>query len=70
MISIRNERIRLLALNLDRLSTACVGIGVIGNALNVAPYSQTWISLLDVVIWLLAAFALHVLARHVLGKLR
>jgi hypothetical protein len=70
---VRNERTKLVANALDRASTACVAVGILapvaatlagtGSALRapafIAPFSG----------WILAALALHFVARRILGRL-
>jgi hypothetical protein len=68
--TIHNERTKLLANALDRASTACFAVGVIGQALSLPPAGQLWIGLLSPAGWILAAIALHLVARRVLGRLK
>lgn len=65
-----NERIKLLANALDRLSTGLVVVGVLGKAFDLTPGSHLWITLLSPAGWILAALVLHLVARRVLGRLR
>ncbi len=66
---VHNERVKLLAANLDRLSTACLVVGVLGKTLDFAPGTGLFLSLLVVFSWILSAIALHMVARRVLGRL-
>ena len=70
MSLIHNERTKLLANALDRASTACLAVGVLGQALSLPPADRLWVSLLSPAGWILAALGLHFAARHVLGRLR
>lgn len=66
---IHNERTKLLANALDRASTAFIAVGVLGQALSLAPING-WTRLLSAVSWIIGAVALHLAARHVLGRLK
>lgn len=66
---VRNERTKLTASALDRLSTAFVVVGVLGKTLNYSPGADMWIGLLGVTAWILGAFILHLIARRTLGRL-
>jgi len=75
MSLIHNERTKLLANALDRASTACIAVGLIGPAVGIASHTAVaptpnWITLLGTFIWLFTAIALHLFARRVLGELR
>ncbi|MEH3109464.1 MAG: hypothetical protein PGN22_05090 [Agrobacterium cavarae] len=70
MSLIHNERTKLAANALDRLSTAFLAVGVIGKTINSVPDATDWVSYLGVVTWTIGAIALHFLARHVLGRLK
>ena len=67
---VHNERVKLLANALDRMSTGFVVVGVLGKALDLTPGNQLWVSLLSPAGWILAALVLHFMARRVLGRLR
>ncbi len=67
MSLVHNERLKLGANALDRASTACVAIGVLGQAFALVPGNE--IRLISMVVWLLAAGALHLAARRLLGGL-
>lgn len=75
MSLIHNERTKLLANALDRASTACLAAGLIAPAAGVTRQSAdvpalTLATASGTVIWLLAALALHLLARRALGGLQ
>jgi hypothetical protein len=75
MSLIHNERTKLLANSLDRTSTACVVAGLIAPASAIVNHSSSapafsWGNVAGTVIWLLAAVALHLLARRSLGGLQ
>ena len=70
-----NERIKLAANAFDRLSTALATIGAIapfatliyaGNAVGLSPQ----FSIIAAACWLMAAVALHLVARQLLGGLK
>jgi len=67
MSLVHNERVKLLANSLDRLSTACVAVGVLGKSLNLAA-GTTLVSFISVVVWLFAALVLHSSGRKILGE--
>ncbi len=66
---VHNERVKLLAANLDRLSTACLVVGVLGKTFDFAPGMGLFLSFLGAVAWILLAIGLHLAARRVLGRL-
>jgi hypothetical protein len=75
MSLIDNERTKLLANALDRASTACVTVGLLAPIAAVlygasASFAGMWAFALGGGIWLLAAIALHLVARFVLGGLK
>lgn len=70
MTLIHNERVKLQANALDRLSTALLAVGVLGNTFNFAPERGVFLSLLSVAAWILSAIALHLMAKRVLGRLK
>jgi len=70
MTLIHNERIKLLASNIDRLSTAFVVVGVLGKTFNFTPGSGLFASALVVASWILPAIGLHLTARRILGRLK
>ena len=70
MSLIHNEKTKLLANALDRASTACVAVGVLGQAFSLPPAVSPWLGLISGIGWLLIALALHLAARRVLGGLR
>ncbi|WP_375455906.1 hypothetical protein [uncultured Methylobacterium sp.] len=76
-LAIANERAKLLANALDRASTACVTVGILGPTAAAlyglgaalpgrdgAFYTGT------AIFWLLAALLLHLMARQALGTLK
>jgi hypothetical protein len=67
MSLIHNERTKLTANTLDRASTACVAAAFItpGATLGFTPIAS-----LSTLVWLFAAFALHIAARWSLGRLQ
>ncbi|WP_420961975.1 hypothetical protein [Brucella sp. IR073] len=67
---VRNERIKLLASNLDRLSTAFIAVGVLGNTFNFKPGTDMLVPALNVSAWIFPAIGLHLIASFVLGRLR
>jgi hypothetical protein len=66
---IHNERTKLRANALDRLSTALLAVGVVGKALNFAP-TQTLVQAFGMAGWIFAAAALHWMAYRLLGRLQ
>ncbi|SIQ54355.1 hypothetical protein SAMN05880590_10580 [Rhizobium sp. RU35A] len=73
-VLVQNERRKLAANALDRLSTASVGAGLIapmasfsGSVSLAGPIAAIVVS---TIAWLSAALTLHFLARQQLGKLR
>ncbi len=74
MTLIRNERLKLLANALDRVSTACIVAGIIGPLIsatsNSAPFHPSGVLVLSSLCWIGAAVVLHFAARHALGRLR
>ncbi len=73
--TIHNERTKLLANGIDRASTACLAVGVLGPAVATL-YGNGGIEVPHLIIgfgtlsWLAAASVLHLLARWVLGSVR
>lgn len=67
MSLIHNERTKLTANTFDRASTGCIIAAFItpGATLGFTPLAS-----LSTLVWLFAAFALHLLARFTLGRLR
>ncbi|OLP56535.1 hypothetical protein BJF92_10525 [Rhizobium rhizosphaerae] len=72
---VHNERVKLTAAAIDRLSTACVAAGFISPVVSLAN-GQIMISAfslpiaLSTMTWLFTALILDFAARRVLGKLR
>ena len=56
MSLIHNERTKLLANALDRASTACLAVGVLGQALSLPPADRLWVSLLSPAGWICCAW--------------
>ena len=76
MKHIKNERLKLFANALDRVSTACVTVGIAtpaaGAIYNLGGFRQTFQTLelaVGLVGWLSTAVILHFCARWVLGGL-
>ncbi|CUX11533.1 MULTISPECIES: hypothetical protein [Rhizobium/Agrobacterium group] len=67
---VSNERRKLMANALDRLSTAFIALGVVGQALSLTPASTSIFSIVVMTGWILGAVILHLIARRVLGGLR
>jgi hypothetical protein len=74
---IANERAKLLANALDRASTACVTVGVLGPTAaalyglgQVVFGGHGFLFALGAFSWLTAAALLHMMARQVLGRIR
>lgn len=70
MDPIHNEQTKLTATAVDRLSTAFVVVGVLGQVFALVPSQDHWSRLASIAGWLLAAVALHLAARRVLRSLR
>ncbi len=70
MSLVRNERIKLLASNLDRLSTAFIAVGVLGNTFTFTPGASMLFPALNIAAWIFPAIILHLIASLVLGRLR
>lgn len=72
MSLIRNERTKLLANALDRVSTACVAVGIFAPfaaAMTDFAAAPSWAGVFSATVWISAAIALHMEARRVLGGL-
>lgn len=67
---VANERRKLLANALDRLSTAFLAIGVVGQILSLTPTSATILNVYVMAGWISGAVILHLIARRVLGGLK
>ena len=67
---VSNERRKLMANALDRLSTAFIALGVVGQALSLTPASANVFSIAAMAGWIFSAVALHLTAIRVLGGLR
>lgn len=70
MSLIHNERTKRQAAALDRSSTACLAVGVLGQALELPGGALWWTGLITPASWILAAIALHWTAWTLLGRLR
>ncbi|MCO5730295.1 hypothetical protein [Rhizobium sp. SSA_523] len=72
-VLVRNERAKLSAAAIDRLSTACVVVGFITPLVSLSGTTTIpfWsLSLIfSTVNWLLAALILHLMVRYVLKRL-
>ncbi|WP_165218719.1 hypothetical protein [Affinirhizobium pseudoryzae] len=72
-VLVQNERAKLSAAAIDRLSTACVAVGFITPLVSLSGSTivPSWSLELvfSTVTWLVAAFILHLMARHVLRRL-
>ncbi|GGF61940.1 hypothetical protein GCM10007301_22100 [Azorhizobium oxalatiphilum] len=77
MSLVQNEQTKLMANALDRASTACLTVGVLGPAAaylygispGAGPASQGVPILFGSLFWLAAAAVLHYWARTILGRL-
>lgn len=69
MSLIHNERTKLLANAIDRSSTACFAVGVLGQVFNLLPSTAPFLSFVSIVGWIFAAVVLHLAARRILGGL-
>jgi len=77
MSLIDNERTKLLANALDRASTACITVGVLGPLAaglygvgGTGPVNRVMMVAISSVLWLTAAVALHLMAYRVLGRMK
>ncbi len=77
MSLIHNERTKLTANALDRASTACLTVGVLGPAAaalyglgNVTTPPANVLIIIGSGLWLVASAMLHLLARGMLGRLK
>ena len=77
MTLVHNERTKLLANALDRASTACLTVGVLGPAAatlynlgGTTGHSHDILLVIGSSAWFVATSALHLLARRVLGGLK
>lgn len=69
MTLIHNERTKLRANALDRLSTAFLAVGALGKAFDFVPTSTISQSL-GLAGWIFGAIALHLMAVRTLGRLK
>ncbi|MGI2031749.1 hypothetical protein ACRQ1B_05080 [Rhizobium panacihumi] len=65
-----NERRKLLAGALDRVSTAFIVVGVLGQALSLNPASASFAAAIVMLGWISGAVILHLVAQRVLGGLK
>ncbi|MBB2970611.1 hypothetical protein [Mesorhizobium sp. RMAD-H1] len=65
-----NERIKLPAGNLERLSTAFIAVGVLGKTFDFTPGNGLFVSALALISWILAGTGMHIALRHILGRLK
>ena len=77
MSLIQNERTKLLAAALDRASTACFALGVVGPIIAFLYKSDEpslalpdWRYVVGPLIWFAAAVLLHLAGRAALGRLK
>jgi hypothetical protein len=70
LVLVNNERRKLMAAALDRLSTAFVVVGVLGQILSLSPSSASLTTIVMMVGWILGAGILHWIAHRILGGLR
>ncbi|WEK05768.1 MAG: hypothetical protein P0Y65_05795 [Candidatus Devosia phytovorans] len=76
-VTVHNEKTKMLASGIDRAGTACLTVGtltpVAAYLFNIANARTTFVQgelVWGIVVWLVAAIALHVMARMVLGDLQ
>lgn len=69
MSLIHNERTKLRANALDRLSTAFLAVGAVGKAFDFAP-TNTISQAMGLAGWIVGAIALHIMANRTLGRLK
>lgn len=74
MSLVHNEQIKLAANALDRASTACVTVGVLGPVVaalyGVGSHATAGGIALGAILWLIAGGVLHYMARRTLRSLR
>ncbi len=69
-VLVGNERRKLLAAGLDRVSTAFIVVGVLGQALSLNPSSASVAAAIVMAGWISGAIILHLIAQRVLGGLK
>ena len=69
-VLVSNERRKLLAAGLDRVSTAFIVVGVLGQALSLNPSSASVAAAIVMAGWISGAIILHLIAQRVLGGLK
>jgi hypothetical protein len=70
LILVNNERRKLMANALDRLSTAFVAVGVLGQLLSLSPMSAGLSVVVTMAGWIMGAAILHCIALRILGGLK
>lgn len=70
LVLVNNERRKLMAAALDRLSTAFVVVGVLGQILSLSPDYASFARIATMVGWILGAVLLHYTAYRLLGGLK
>ncbi|SMF71564.1 hypothetical protein SAMN02982989_4042 [Xaviernesmea oryzae] len=70
LVLVNNERRKLIAGALDRLSTAFVAVGVLGQVLSLSPASASVSQAVIMAGWILGAVILHWIAQRALGGLK
>jgi hypothetical protein len=69
-VLVANERRKLAATALDRLSTAFIVVGVLGQVLAFSPASASTLTVILMLGWISGALVLHWIAQRVLGGLK
>ncbi len=69
-ILVGNEKRKLLAGALDRLSTAFIVVGVIGPILSLDPSAADMNALVTIAGWISGATILHLMAQRTIGGLK
>jgi hypothetical protein len=69
-VVVGKERRKLLAGALDRVSTAFIVVGVLGQALSLSPSSASFAAAIVMLGWISGAVILHLIAQRVLGGLK
>jgi hypothetical protein len=69
-VVVGNERRKLLAGALDRVSTAFIVVSVLGQALSLNPASASFVAAVVMLGWISGAVILHLVAQRVLGGLK
>jgi hypothetical protein len=68
---VENERLKFIAAALDRASTGCYVIGVLGpvSALYAGQHFPDWFQLFGLATWFLAGLILHLTGYKLIGRL-